>query len=141
MMLHWAYSPLLVYDQRCLRDMVRSSQGLRQGDPFAIFVFAVLLQPMYEAAIAQLPSCHAVSIQDDLTPVGPQAAVFEAFDRIRQMAASLHLTLRVDKCAVYVPPSVPLADRVNIEIAWTSRSLAHSDRMKSLGVMHGPTTQ
>jgi hypothetical protein len=140
-MFHWAYSvasPLLVYDQRDLRAVLMSSEGVRQGDPFAAFVFAFLVQPLYEAAIAELPECHAVSIQDDLTLVGPQEQVFKAFDRIQQMAASFHLTLRVDKCAVYIPASVSTAeDRERIIRACADRSLAHSDRMESLGVMHG----
>jgi hypothetical protein len=39
---HWAYSvasPLLVYDDDTLVQL-SSSEGVRQGDPFAAFVFA-----------------------------------------------------------------------------------------------------
>ena len=101
-MFHWAYSvssPLLVYDGDRLAAQLSSSEGVRQGDPFAAFVFAFFVQPMYEAAIRDLPSVRAVSIQDDLTLVGPQEDVFLAFSRIQRMAADYGLKLRVDKCA------------------------------------------
>lgn len=141
-MFHWAYSvasPLLVYDRHNLRAVLQSSEGVRQGDPFAAFVFAFFVQPLYEAAIAGMPECHAVSIQDDLTLIGPQQAVFAAFDRIRELAASTyHLHLRVDKCSVFLPATVPAEDRERILAQCNSRSLAHSAQLKSLGVMHGP---
>lgn len=141
-MFHWAYSvasPLLVYDQHHLRAVLQSSEGVRQGDPFAAFVFAFFVQPLYEAAIAGMPECHAVSIQDDLTLIGPQQAVFAAFDRIRQLAASTyHLHLRVDKCSVFLPATVPAEQRELILTQCDARSLAHSAQLKSLGVMHGP---
>ena len=145
-MFHWAYSvasPLLVYDDNTLVAQLSSSEGVRQGDPFAAFVFAFLMQPAYTAAIADLPDCHAVSIQDDLTLIGPQQQVFAAFDKLVQLAPSFHLTLRMDKCAVFIPESVSEADRAVVQSACNSsspsapRALVHSDSMESLGVMFG----
>lgn len=69
-MFHWAYaeeSPLLVYDRGQLKALLASAQGVRQGDPFAAFAFALLVQRLYESAIAGTPDCHAVSVLDDLT--------------------------------------------------------------------------
>jgi hypothetical protein len=139
-MFHWAYSsasPLLVYDGDRLCAQLQSSEGVRQGDPFAAFVFAFFVQPMYEAAIAGLPNAHAVSIQDDLTLIGPQQDVFAAFDRVCELAPQYGLTLRMDKCAVFIPESVSTEDRSTIRASCNALSLAHSDRMESLGVMFG----
>jgi hypothetical protein len=107
-MFHWSYStpsPLLVYDSDHLCATLSSQQGVRQGDPFASFAFALFVQPLYERAIADLPkTVHAISIHDDLTLIGPQQHVMTAFDRLANMAQhEFGLTLRRDKCAVYVP--------------------------------------
>jgi hypothetical protein len=139
-MFHWAYSsasPLLVYDGDRLCAQLQSSEGVRQGDPFAAFVFAFFVQPMYEAAIAGLPNAHAISIQDDLTLIGPQQDVFAAFNKVRELAPQYGLTLRMDKCAVFIPESVSSDNRSTIRGSCNALSLAHSDRMESLGVMFG----
>jgi len=111
---------------------------VRQGDPFAAFAFALSVQPLYEAAIAGLPDCHAVSVQDDLTLMGPAEQVFAAFNRIAAAAPGYHLSLRVDKCAVYVPDS--LSDersRAEVLDGCATRQLAHSASLELLGVLLG----
>jgi hypothetical protein len=73
-MFHWAYSqpsPLLVYNRGALHTALQSTEGVRQGDPFAAFVFALMVQPLHESVIAGRADCHAVSVLDDLTLVGP----------------------------------------------------------------------
>ena len=77
-MFHWAYSqpsPLLVYNQGALHTALQSTEGVRQGDPFAAFVFALMVQPLYESVIAGRADCHTVSVLDDLTLVGPAEQV------------------------------------------------------------------
>ncbi|MDR3548323.1 MAG: hypothetical protein P4M11_08695, partial [Candidatus Pacebacteria bacterium] len=140
-MFHWAYaeeSPLLVYERSRLKAILASAQGVRQGDPFAAFVFA-LVQTLYEKAIAGHPDCHAVSVLDDLTLVGPLDQVMRAYDYIALHAEEYHLQLRVDKCSVYIPPADDLspATRHSIEHACTSRQLRCLDRLELLGVTLG----
>ena len=140
-MFHWAYatpSPLLVYNRTRLHTMLQSSEGVRQGDPLAGLGFAISVQPMYVAAIHQLLQCHAVSIQDDLTLIGPREQVFTAYDRIVTLAEKYHLTLRTEKCAVYIPPTLECdSTRDKIQSECTQRHLAHFDHLESLGVLLG----
>ena len=143
-MFHWTYSTpssLLVFERGGLRSTLQSSEGVRQGCPFAAFGFALGVQPLYERCILGRPECHAVSIQDDLSLIGPSTQVFAAFDYIQQHAAAFSLTLRVNKCAVYVPAS--LTDhqlRSDIEAGCQQRLLAHGDSMETLGVMIGESS-
>ena len=80
---NWAYhdpSSLLVYNAS-LSATLESSEGVRQGDFLASLLFALCLQPTYEAClnVGRLHgSIHAFAIQDDLTFVGSPAAVFAA---------------------------------------------------------------
>jgi hypothetical protein len=143
-MFRWAYatpSPLLVYGRTGLHSQLESSEGVRQGDPFSAFAFALSVQPLYEAALAGFVESHGVSILDDLTLIGPQEQVFTAFDRIQRMAADYHLQLRVDKCAVHIPlaaQSEPI--RASIVAACTQRHLSHSASLETLGVVLGSDT-
>ena len=140
-MFHWAYSSpskLLLYGRDRLCTVLESLEGVRQGCPFAAFAFALGVQPLYEAAVRGRPECHAVSIQDDLTLVGPQDQVFAAFRVIQQQAGQYQLTLRVDKCAVYLPDT--LADdeeRSRVMHTCSTLGLAYSDSLETLGVMLG----
>lgn len=141
-MFHWAYSDpsaLLLYDRSRLHTRLPSSEGVRQGDPFAAFAFALSVQPLYEAAIDGLSDCHAVSVQDDLTLIGPAEQVFAAFDRIVAAAPDYHLSLRVEKCAVYVPVSLADEQLMHAEVldGCNTRQLAHSASLESLGVLLG----
>ena len=139
-MLHWSYSessPLLVYDRRDLHTELKSAQGMRQGCPFGGFGFSLSVQPMYEAAVEGLDATHAVSIQDDLNLMGPYVQAFEAFDRVAAAAPSHSLQLRVDKCVVYLPPSLSAPDRAAVQTECDKRNLRTSDKLMSLGVMHG----
>ena len=140
-MFHWAYSDpsaLLLYDRSRLHTRFDSSEGVRQGDPFAAFAFALSVQSLYESAIAGMPDCHAVSVQDDLTLIGPAEQVFAAYDRIVAAAPSYHLSLRVEKCSVYVPDSLSEElSRAEVLDGCNTRQLAHSASLESLGVMLG----
>jgi hypothetical protein len=140
-MFHWSYaqpSPLLLYDhQQNLSTVIPSSQGMRQGDPFSGFGFALGVQPMYEACIKDTPACEAVSVQDDLTLTGPQEQVFKAYDIIKNLSTSYHLTLRVDKCAVYIPATVPKAIQTTITNECSKRNLNTVTNLETLGVLIG----
>lgn len=140
-MFHWSYatpSPLLVYSDRRLHTVLDSSEGLRQGDPFAAFGFSLDVQPMWEAAIDGLKDTHAVSVQDDLSIIGPQAQVFQAYDRLTRMVDQYHLTLRTDKCAVYIPPTLTHPTTLALlQSACDTCRLARFPYLESLGVVLG----
>jgi hypothetical protein len=140
-MFHWAYSsesPLLVFDKGILHTILSSSEGMRQGDPFAAFAFALCVQSLYEKVLKGSPGCKAVSVLDDLTLIGPLAEVVQVYDRIKQLAPEYHLALRTEKCQVFIPPQ--LDDRSildSIHSACHTRSLNHRTRIEALGVVFG----
>jgi hypothetical protein len=139
---HWQYSgssPLLVYDSGRLFAELRSSNGVRQGCPFAAFAFALAVQPLYEAALREAVDCNGFSIQDDLTIVGPAEQVMRAYDYLKQHAQTdLGLELVTAKCQVYLPPTITAQQEQSIGLLCSTRHLAYSRQMESLGVMFGP---
>jgi len=139
---HWQYSgtsPLLVYERGQLFDELESSNGVRQGCPFAGFAFSLTVQPLYEASLHDSPDCQGFSIQDDFTIVGPAEQVLRAFDYLKEHAhTDMGLELVAAKCQVYIPPTVA-ADRLPaIHAACEEKSLRYASEMESLGVMFGP---
>ena len=138
---HWQYgdaSPLLVYERGELFAELRSSNGVRQGCPFAAFAFALTVQPLYEAALRQTVGCNGFSIQDDFTLVGPAAQVLQAYDYIKSHAQTeLGLELVTSKCQVYVPCSTAAQVATDIHALCAARNLPHANSMESLGVMFG----
>jgi len=130
---HWQYSeasPLL---------LLRSSNGVRQGCPFAAFAFALTVQPLYEASLRGSPDCRGFSIQDDFTIVGPSAQVLRSFDYLQAHAQmEFELELVTAKCQVFLPPTVAPSRVQAIHEQCAQRHLAHSTEMESLGVMFGP---
>ncbi|MDR3401982.1 MAG: reverse transcriptase domain-containing protein [Chthoniobacter sp.] len=140
---HWQYSessPLLIYERGQLFAELRSTNGVRQGCPFAAFAFALTVQPLYEAALRESPSCNGFSIQDDFTIVGPSAEVMRAYDYLLSHAhAELGLELVTSKCQVYLPPTIVCPSIcASIQAQCRTRSLSYDTKMESLGVMFGP---
>lgn len=135
---------LLVYDRNRLVHKLLSSEGVRQGDPFAAFVFALTVQPLYEAALKQAREgcADGVSIQDDFTVVGTYGEAMKVFDYVKERSLrEFGLELRVDKCEVYLPPETQQAAsepemRTILEMCATRR-LRVTHQMESLGVQHG----
>jgi hypothetical protein len=142
---HWQYStasPLLVYSRSGeLFAELKSSEGTRQGCPFAGFGFALTVQPLYAGAKAQTQHCQAISIQDDLTLVGPADEVLKAFDYIQKEAPALGLALQTHKCKVYLPPE--LQDEQEIRTVGEecdTRGLKCHRKIEALGVTFGTDT-
>ena len=156
---HWQYndpSSLLVFDGSHLFAELQSTNGVRQGCPFAAFGFALAIQPLYEAALRDSPECNGFSIQDDFTIVGPSDQVMRAYDYLKSHAHSeFGLELVTAKCQVFVPtttlsvatqvPSSNTAQVISMAPIFTRireqcalRQLRHSTEMESLGVMFGP---
>jgi hypothetical protein len=143
-MFRWAYatpSPLLVFDRSGeLHSAIQSAEGTRQGDPFSAFVFALRMQPLYEASIAAKPNTHAIAVQDDLTLVGPATEVFAAFDQLKQQSPEYNMQLQVAKCKVFAQQQqLDRADAVasGIRSGCEDRQLRLDTKMEALGVMHG----
>lgn len=140
---YWQYnqpSPLLIYDRGQLRYELSSSDGVRQGCPFAGFAFALTVQPVYEASIADKSNTNGFSIQDDFTIVGPYKEALAAFDYIKcEIQSQLNLQLVNHKCQVYIPKKTAedamAAAEIHRECA--ARQLSYSDKFTSLGVLHG----
>ena len=140
---HWQYSQptsLLVYDGNQLYGELQSSDGVRQGDPFSAFVFALTVHKLYTDALASASSCHGISIQDDFTIIGPAAEAMKVFDFVKQHAKSTYtLDLTVEKCKVHIPQCAERSESAlrEIELACSSRSLSHSASIHLLGVRFG----
>ena len=96
-----------MYERGQLFDELESSNGVRQGCPFAGFAFSLTVQPLYESSLREAPDCQGFSIQDDFTIVGPAEQVLRAFDYLKEHAHSdMGLELVTAKCQVYIPPIV-----------------------------------
>ena len=135
---------LLVYDRNRLVHKVLSTEGVRQGDPFAALAFALTVQSLYEAALKQARAglADGVSIQDDFTIVGSMEEALKVYDYVKQHAQSdFGLELRVDKCEVYLPAesrAAATAEQLQSMLqSCAERNLQVSSRTESLGVMHG----
>ena len=139
---HWQYanaSSLLIYERGELFAELQSSNGVRQGCPFAAFAFALTVQPLYEAALRESPDCNGFSIQDDFTVIGPVTQVMRAYDYLKAHAhADLGLELATAKCQVYLPPTLEAEQHPAVIAMCESRQLPHATHMGSLGVMFGP---
>ena len=136
---YWAYSEgsdLLLYDRTSLHSVLQSLEGVRQGCPFAAFVFALLAQPLYETAIADLPSVKAISVLDDITLIGPLHDVMTAFDRVKAKAAAFGLQLQVSKCKLFIPRASHTLGE-SIRAAAATRGLECTSSLLALGVTHG----
>ena len=70
---HWTYSDssdLLVMDHGRYRTTIKSEQGVRQGDSFASFLFALSMQKFYVRCTQGLERIQQVAVADDLNLVG-----------------------------------------------------------------------
>ena len=92
---YWCYSTpssLLLYDRNNLHTILESTEGVRQGDPFAALCFSLLVQSLYEEALRGLTGSHGVAVQDDLSLIGSYKLVMkEAYDRTIKLASQYHL--------------------------------------------------
>jgi hypothetical protein len=67
------------------------------------------MQPLYEAAVKDLPAVTARAIVEDFTLVGPPRQTFEAFDRIMASAAGVGVHVNATKTKVQQPCGAPTA--------------------------------
>ena len=101
---YWSYSfesPLLICNANGeIIEIIKSSQGVKQGDPLASFAFALTVQQLYEETIKDL-DLKAVAILDDLTLIGKISEVEKALNKLNENSKSFGLHLRLDKCGIY----------------------------------------
>ena len=106
-------APLIVKSRAGPCATVESVSGVRQGDVFASFLFALAVQPLFERAVGVEQGVVGVAIYDDLTLIGEPEHVLEAFRRLADMCGEFGLSLAKHKCSVLFPcerPSSEVAD-------------------------------
>jgi hypothetical protein len=124
-MVAWAYgqhSRLLVQHSE---EVVRSQNGVRQGDPLGSLLFGLTLQQPLEQ-VAEMGLARPVAFADDTFLQGAQAPT-KAFYALTALAAPLGLRAQPVKCAVYSE------DEVYSEDAAAAASVA-----AALGMHHAP---
>jgi hypothetical protein len=109
-----AASDLYATDAAGLVEMLlRSCEGVKQGDPFALFLFALSMQACFELG-ATVPGVTAVAVSDDLELVGKPAPVFEAYDKVVAAELDENVARESDKRFVLwvhnTPPPPSLAE-------------------------------
>lgn len=77
---------------------ITSSQGVRQGDPLSSLLFALAIQPVYEALVTKHVGVHASAILDDVTLVGTPDELVEAYDTLTREALKIGLQIQPGKC-------------------------------------------
>jgi hypothetical protein len=107
-----SHQPLVLL--RCGNDfeVLRSSEGSRQGCKFGSFVFCLTVQPAYCEVDAAFPGVVFRAATDDLKSFAREPAdIIATFPAI---ASALHrhagITLNVNKSKVLLPPGVPDID-------------------------------
>lgn len=83
---------------------VDSSQGVRQGDPFAPALFALALHPVLQRVQEKFPDVYIFSYLDDTYMLGPPQRAWDAARLFHTLCETeLCLEARTDKMDVYCP--------------------------------------
>jgi hypothetical protein len=85
------------------RIRLRSVTGVQQGDPLGPVLFALGIHPALRAVQQRHPLVHILAYLDDVHLVGPQGAVYDAFQTLRAQFAAIGLHTRKDKNLVWTP--------------------------------------
>ena len=81
------------------RDVLHSTQGVRQGDPLGSLLFALAVQPLYSELQETNPSVRLAAFHDDLTLVGEPNELLNATLQLNTLAKHYHLELQPSKCS------------------------------------------
>ena len=87
-------SHLCIRERGFLVDTILSQEGGKQGCVLAGLGFARAMQPLYEAAVKDLPAVTVRAIVDDFTLVGPPQETFEASASWCQRPASVSTSMQ-----------------------------------------------
>jgi hypothetical protein len=109
-----SHRPLVLLRRGSDFEVLRSSEGSRQGCKFGSFVFCLTVQPAYSEVDAAFPGVIFRAATDDLKSFARDPAdIIATFPAI---ASALHrhagITLNVSKSKVLLPPGVPDIDRI-----------------------------
>ena len=152
---YWSYnegSDLFIFDRDGnVAEVLKSLQGVKQGDPLAAFAFAFTIQYLYNDALkcANQNSVTAAAVLDDFTLVGDYQEVFKVYDAVLRLAPAYGLRLQVSKCKVLMPLNwyrgykYGIGENKNFDAIihqCHTRSLHFGDTLKILGVMIGTGT-
>ena len=101
--------------QGLLYPGILSAEGVRQGDPLSSLLFALTMQPVYDAIIQQHPSLKATAILDDITLVGPANDLIHSYPTIINLAQALNLQVQPSKCQLiyFHNDTTPLTDDIH----------------------------
>jgi hypothetical protein len=113
-------APLIVRSRSGPSAIIESVSGVRQGDVFASFLFALAVQPLFADAVGAEKGVTGVAIYDDLTVIGEPEQVLAVFRRLADLCGAYGLSLAKQKCAVLFPHERPSAA---IEGEFTAESI------------------
>jgi hypothetical protein len=77
--------------------VIQSEEGVRQGDPIASLLFALVVQPIYDL-VAQSTDATPIAIHDDLSVAGKPDDLIKVVPIVKQLAAEIGLELQPTKC-------------------------------------------
>ncbi|MCP3678747.1 MAG: hypothetical protein GY721_14580, partial [Deltaproteobacteria bacterium] len=105
----WAYGAptwSMVVVNGEVKYSLESTQGVKQGDPLAAFLFALTVHPGYEKIVRNMAGVRAVAVLDDLNLVGKARQALEAFEEIQPAVRHMSLSLKTQKCSLLWAHSV-----------------------------------
>ncbi|MBA2721612.1 MAG: hypothetical protein H0U56_01695 [Methylibium sp.] len=94
-----------VYERGQLVHRFLANNGVKQGCPIASFLYALSVQSLYEACVADTPDVEAYAVADDLTLTGPCLSVLQALRKLIELTAADGPSLNLSKCSVLWPHS------------------------------------
>lgn len=120
---HWAYSQpslVMVRDRQGeLVTVVRSEQGVRQGDPLASLLFCLAVAGVYKTAAAAGKDVVPLAFMDDIHLMGAPEEVMKSAAVLEAEGVKIGLTLRAEKSKfVIYRSSVDLSASV---VGWLGR--------------------
>ena len=96
---------------------ITSSQGVRQGDPLSSLLFALAIQPVYEAVVNEHVNLQASAILDDITLVGAPDELVCAYETLTREALKIGLHIQPNKCQfIYFHDQLSPLPSTNMEL-------------------------
>ena len=144
---HWAYSEpsdLWVVSRGQIAGHLMSAQGVKQGDPLAMLLFALVVHHLYKDTLDSVNRgvsekskdfVRSVSIADDLNLLGRPERVIAAFDIFVDLATKVGLRINPDKSKFLWKHDATLPDKP--QQALDARGIECVPALKVFGVPIG----